>query len=52
MCCYVFLFGSAVTKLNNQIACWDTKFEMGTKATLLEPFTNVAIAADENERIR
>lgn len=42
----------AVSKLNNQIASWDTKFETGTKTILLEPFSPIVIAADENERIR
>ncbi|GLU17889.1 hypothetical protein SLE2022_342370 [Rubroshorea leprosula] len=45
---------SSVSKLNNdkQIANWDTKFETGTKAALLQPFAPIVIAADENERIR
>lgn len=43
---------SSVSKLNNQIACWDTKFETGTKALLLLPFSPVVVAADEKERIR
>ena len=43
---------SAVNKLHNQIASWDTKFEMGTKTALLQPFSPVVIAADESERIR
>ncbi|PRQ42771.1 putative transcription factor WD40-like family [Rosa chinensis] len=43
---------SSVSKLNNQIASWDTKFETGTKSILLEPFSPIVIAADENERIR
>ncbi|KAH7672543.1 Regulatory associated protein of TOR protein [Dioscorea alata] len=43
---------SSVSKIGNQIASWDTKFEMGTKAALLLPFSPVVIAADENERIR
>ncbi|KAK9920305.1 hypothetical protein M0R45_028863 [Rubus argutus] len=43
---------SSVRKLNNQIASWDTKFETGTKTILLEPFSPIVIAADENERIR
>lgn len=42
----------SVSKLNNQIASWDTKFETGTKATLLLPFAPIVVAADENERIR
>ncbi|KAH9602593.1 hypothetical protein KSS87_022000 [Heliosperma pusillum] len=41
-----------VSKLNNQIASWDTKFEGGTKATLLQPFSPVVVAADESEKIR
>lgn len=40
------------SKLNNQIASWDTKFETGTKATLLLPFSPIVVAADENELIR
>ncbi|XP_072974981.1 regulatory-associated protein of TOR 1 [Typha angustifolia] len=43
---------SSASKLNDQIASWDTRFEMGTKATLLLPFSPVVVAADENERIR
>ncbi|KAL5709830.1 Regulatory-associated protein of TOR 1 [Ranunculus cassubicifolius] len=43
---------SSVTKLNNQIASWDTKFESGTKTSLLHPFSPIVIAADESERIR
>ncbi|KAF3327412.1 regulatory-associated protein of TOR 2-like isoform X1 [Carex littledalei] len=43
---------SCASKLNNQIASWDTKFETGTKATLLLPFSPVVVAADENELIR
>ncbi|XP_010264478.1 PREDICTED: regulatory-associated protein of TOR 1-like isoform X2 [Nelumbo nucifera] len=43
---------SSVSKLHNQIASWDTKFEMGTKTILLQPFSPVVIAADESERIR
>ncbi|XP_051130261.1 regulatory-associated protein of TOR 1 isoform X2 [Andrographis paniculata] len=43
---------SSVTKLHNQIASWDTKFETGTKTALLQPFSPVVIASDENERIR
>ncbi|KAF5175584.1 regulatory-associated protein of TOR, partial [Thalictrum thalictroides] len=42
---------SSVSKLNNQIASWDTKFETGTKTALLQPFLPVVIAADESERI-
>ncbi|GAB2235961.1 hypothetical protein Droror1_Dr00026406 [Drosera rotundifolia] len=42
----------SVSKLNNQIASWDTKFETGTKAALLLPFSPVVVVADENERIR
>ncbi|XP_034221055.1 regulatory-associated protein of TOR 2 isoform X2 [Prunus dulcis] len=47
-----FDMNGAVSKLNNQIASWDTKFETGTKTILLEPFSPIVIAADENERIR
>ncbi|KAF5471462.1 hypothetical protein F2P56_008250 [Juglans regia] len=45
---------SSVSRLNNnnQIASWETKFETGTSTILLQPFTPVVIAADENERIR
>ncbi|XP_052176881.1 regulatory-associated protein of TOR 1-like isoform X3 [Diospyros lotus] len=42
---------STVKKLR-QIPSWDTKFETGTKAILLQPFFPVVIAADETERIR
>lgn len=48
----ILCYWSAVRKLNNQIASWDTKFETGTKTILLEPFSPIVIAADENERIR
>ncbi|XP_042490343.1 regulatory-associated protein of TOR 1-like isoform X2 [Macadamia integrifolia] len=41
-----------VSKLSNQIASWDTKFETGTRTALLQPFSPVVVAADENERIR
>lgn len=51
MPCYFFL-NSAVSKLNYQIASWDTKFETGTKTALMQPFSPIVIAADENERIR
>ncbi|XP_019058409.1 PREDICTED: regulatory-associated protein of TOR 1-like isoform X3 [Tarenaya hassleriana] len=44
---------SSISKLNNNpIANWDTKFETGTKTSLLHPFSPIVIAADENERIR
>ncbi|XP_043723944.1 regulatory-associated protein of TOR 1-like isoform X2 [Telopea speciosissima] len=43
---------SSVSKLSNQIASWDTKFETGTRTALLQPFSPVVVAADENERIR
>ncbi|XP_010683562.2 regulatory-associated protein of TOR 1 [Beta vulgaris subsp. vulgaris] len=42
----------SVSKLNNQIASWDTRFETGTKTTLLQPFSPVVVAADDKERIR
>ncbi|KAF7825456.1 regulatory-associated protein of TOR 1-like [Senna tora] len=40
---------SAVSRLTNPIAKWDTK---GTQTTLMQPFSPIVIAADENERIR
>ncbi|MED6170653.1 Regulatory-associated protein of TOR 1 [Stylosanthes scabra] len=40
---------SAVSRLTNPIAKWDTK---GTQTILLQPFSPIVIAADENERIR
>ncbi|XVF65906.1 hypothetical protein PTKIN_Ptkin09bG0288400 [Pterospermum kingtungense] len=45
---------SSTSKLNNnsQIASWDTRFETGTRTALLQPFSPIVIAADENERIR
>ncbi|XP_062167404.1 regulatory-associated protein of TOR 1 isoform X1 [Alnus glutinosa] len=43
---------SSVSKLNNPIASWDTKFESGSKTILLQPFSPIVIAADESERIR
>lgn len=43
---------SSVSKLNNPIACWDTRFEKGTKTALLQPFSPIVVAADENERIK
>ncbi|KAG9159223.1 hypothetical protein Leryth_023150 [Lithospermum erythrorhizon] len=43
---------SSTSKLHNQIASWDTKFETGAKTALLQPFAPVVIASDENERIR
>ncbi|KAL7264205.1 hypothetical protein ACSBR1_002206 [Camellia fascicularis] len=43
---------SAVSKLNKQIACWDTNFKSGTKAALLDPFSPVVIVSDETEQIR
>ncbi|XP_075089271.1 regulatory-associated protein of TOR 1 isoform X3 [Nicotiana tabacum] len=42
----------SLSKLHNQIASWDTKFETGTKTALLQPFSPIVIAADESERIR
>ncbi|KAL0316447.1 UNVERIFIED_CONTAM: Regulatory-associated protein of TOR 1 [Sesamum radiatum] len=48
----MYNWSSAVSKLHNQIASWDTKFETGTKTALLQPFSPVVIASDENERIR
>lgn len=49
---YMYMHVSANSKLGNQIASWDTKFETGTKAALLLPFSPIVVAADENERIR
>ncbi|KAF6174060.1 hypothetical protein GIB67_020242 [Kingdonia uniflora] len=43
---------SPVSKFSNQIASWDTRFETGTKAALLQPFSPIVIAADDSERIR
>ncbi|KAM2045812.1 hypothetical protein ACFX1T_009964 [Malus domestica] len=43
---------SSVSKLNNQIASWDAKFETGTKTILLKPFSPIVVGADENEQIR
>ncbi|KAK7294811.1 hypothetical protein RJT34_17708 [Clitoria ternatea] len=40
---------SAVSRLTNPIAKWDIK---GTHTALLQPFSPIVIAADENERIR
>ncbi|KAG8093493.1 hypothetical protein GUJ93_ZPchr0012g21870 [Zizania palustris] len=39
-------------KMTSQIASWDTRFELGTKASLLLPFSPIVAAADENELIR
>ncbi|XP_062197117.1 regulatory-associated protein of TOR 1-like isoform X2 [Phragmites australis] len=39
-------------KMTSQIASWDTRFELGTKAALLMPFSPIVVAADENEQIR
>ncbi|CAH9103197.1 unnamed protein product [Cuscuta europaea] len=43
---------SNVSKLHNQIASWDTRFETGTKTALLQPFSPFVIASDDSERIR
>ncbi|KAG9137895.1 hypothetical protein Leryth_021188 [Lithospermum erythrorhizon] len=43
---------SSTSKLHNQIASWDTKFETGAKTALLQSFAPIVIASDENERIR
>ncbi|KAK8707731.1 hypothetical protein V6N13_058784 [Hibiscus sabdariffa] len=44
----------AVSKLNNnnQIASRDTRFETSTRTSLLQPFSPIVIAANENEWIR
>ncbi|KXG27593.1 regulatory-associated protein of TOR 2 isoform X3 [Sorghum bicolor] len=39
-------------KMTSQIASWDTRFELGTKAALLLPFSPIVVAADESEQIR
>jgi len=54
---YLFLLllwglGIAACKMTSQIASWDTRFDSGTKAALLLPFSPIVIAADENEQIR
>lgn len=43
---------TSVSKLQNPIARWDTKFETGAKTALLHPYSPVVVAADEGERIR
>ncbi|XP_031267533.1 regulatory-associated protein of TOR 1-like [Pistacia vera] len=43
---------SSVSRLSNPIACWDTRFENGAKTVLLQPFSPIVVAADENETIR
>ncbi|KAI7745102.1 hypothetical protein M8C21_017802, partial [Ambrosia artemisiifolia] len=40
------------TNLHNPIARWDTKFESGARASLLQPFAPIVVAADEGECIR
>ncbi|VFQ71153.1 unnamed protein product [Cuscuta campestris] len=50
-CSKVFLPLSAVSKLHNKIASWDTRFETGTKNAILQPFLPFVIASDESERI-
>jgi hypothetical protein len=45
---YYFIL-SAVSRLTNPIAKWDIK---GTQAVLLQPFSPIVVAADENECIR
>ncbi|KAE9622282.1 putative transcription factor WD40-like family [Lupinus albus] len=40
---------SAVSRLTNPIAKWDIK---GTQTVMLQPFSHIVIAADENEHIR
>lgn len=48
----IFVSWSAVSKFSSPIASLDTKFETGTKSILLQPFSPIVIAADDNERIR
>jgi regulator-associated protein of mTOR len=43
---------SAGSNLKKRTAYLDTKFETGTKTALLQPFSPIVVAADENERIR
>uniref|UniRef100_A0A7N0VD95 Raptor N-terminal CASPase-like domain-containing protein n=1 Tax=Kalanchoe fedtschenkoi TaxID=63787 RepID=A0A7N0VD95_KALFE len=43
---------SGVRKFNESISRWDTKFEMGTKASLMHPFSPIVVVADESEYIR
>lgn len=45
----MYFIMSAVSRLTNPIAKWDIK---GTQTALLQPFSPIVIAADENERIR
>jgi regulatory associated protein of mTOR len=49
---WLFTLGIAACKMTNQIASWDTRFELGTKTALLLPFSPIVVAADENEQIR
>jgi len=48
----LLIVGIAACKMTSQITSWDTRFESGTKAALLLPFSPIVIAADENEQIR
>ena len=48
----IFVSWSAVSKFSSPIASLDTKFGTGTKSILLQPFSPIVIAADDNERIR
>ncbi|KAL8141036.1 hypothetical protein V2J09_007057 [Rumex salicifolius] len=41
-----------IAKFGNLIASWDTKFETGTRMTLLPPFSPIVIAANDSEKIR
>ncbi|XP_044473402.1 regulatory-associated protein of TOR 1-like [Mangifera indica] len=43
---------SSVCRLNKPVTCWDTRFDNGAKTALLQPFSPIVVAADENERIR
>ena len=49
-----FISRSAVSKLNNPIASWDTRFETSSKIILLQPFSLIVIiiVASESERIK
>lgn len=43
---------SGVSKISDQIASWDTGYEVGMKSVLLHPFIPIVIVADEKETVR
>lgn len=43
---------SSVSKISDQIASWDTGYEVGMKSVLLHPFIPIVIVADEKETVR